>query len=108
MPVLEDGLSSGHASDSENNCTTVTVTTTTTTVANTNNNNFNNLIENETVHKFLENGANTDNSNFAVSNDELQEDVNEEILREIQKLRDLEHNPYQQVYSAGELMVFIS
>lgn len=96
MPVLEDGLSSGHASDTENN---ITVATTTTTITNNN-------LESE-PSKFIENGANTtDNSNCVANNDDLQEDVNEELLREIQKLRDLEHNPYQQVYSAGEFVFF--
>lgn len=102
MPVLEDGLSSGHASDTENNITTSAATMTTVT---NNSNNKMMINENESM-KIIENGANTDNSNFAASNDELQEDVNEEILREIQKLRDLEHNPYQQVYSAGELFFY--
>lgn len=92
MPVLEDGLSSGHASDTENNITATTTTTVT------------NNMDSEPL-KFIENGANTDNSNF-VGNDDLQEDVNDELMREIQKLRDLEHNPYQQVYSAGECLVF--
>lgn len=96
MPVLEDGLSSGHASDTENN---ITSTTTTTTVINN--------MDSEPI-KFMENGASTDNSNCVGNNDDLQEDPNDELLREIQKLRDLEHNPYQQVYSAGKFFVFTS
>ncbi|KAL5278025.1 APBA1 family protein [Megaselia abdita] len=89
MPVLEDGLSSGHASDTENNITATTTTTVT------------NNMDSEPL-KLVENGANTDNISFVGNtNDDQQDDANDELLREIQKLRDLEHNPYQQVYSAA-------